>query len=56
MIYNKDEMLDVLIKEVFLVKIIIENKDKEVINMKIFIVNFVNEKDVFELSMLSLNV
>ena len=34
LIHNKDEMLDVLTKEVSLVKITIENKDKEVINMK----------------------
>lgn len=56
MIHNKDEMLDVLTKEVSLVKITIENKDKEVINMKTSIANLANEKNALETSMLSLNV
>jgi len=56
LIHNKDEMLDVLTKEVSLVKITIENKDKEVINMKTSIANLANEKNALESSMLSLNV
>ena len=56
LLHNKDEMLDVLTKEVSLVKITIENKDKEVINMKTSIANLANEKNALESSMLSLNV
>jgi hypothetical protein len=48
LIHNKDEMLDVLTKEVSLVKITIENKDKEVINMKTSIANLANEKNALE--------
>ena len=49
-------MLDVLTKEISLVKITIENKDKEVINMKTYIANLANEKNALESNMLRLNV
>jgi hypothetical protein len=47
---------DALTKEVSLVKITIEDKEKEVTNMKTSIANLANEKDALESSMLSLNV
>jgi hypothetical protein len=53
---NKDEMLEALTKEVSLVKITIEDKEKEMANMKPSIVNLANEKDTLESSMLSLTV
>jgi hypothetical protein len=56
LLHNKDEMIDVLTKEVSLVKITIENKDKKVINMKTSIANLANEKNALESSMLSFNV
>jgi hypothetical protein len=49
-------MLDALTKEVSLVKITIEDKEKEVTNMKTSIANLANEKDALESSMLSLTV
>ena len=49
-------MLEALTKEVSLVKITIEDKEKEVINMKTSIANLANEKDALESSILSLNV
>jgi phosphate starvation-inducible protein PhoH len=56
LLLNKDEMLDALTKEVSLVKITIEDKEKEVINMKTSIANLANENDALESSTLSLNV
>jgi predicted nucleic acid-binding Zn-ribbon protein len=56
LLLNKDEMLDALTKEVSLVKITIEDKEKEVTNMKTSIANLANEKDALESSMLSLTV
>ena len=56
LLLNKDEMLDALTKEVSLVKITIEDKEKEVINMKTSIANLANEKDALESSILSLTV
>jgi hypothetical protein len=56
LLLNKDEMLDALTKEVSLVKITIEDKEKEVINMKTSIASLANEKDALESSILSLNV
>ena len=53
---NKDEMLDVLTKEISLAKITIEDKEKEMKNMKTSIANLANEKDALESSMLSLTV
>ena len=53
LLLNKDEMLDVLTKEVSLVKITIEDKEKEMTNMKTSIVNLANEKDALESSMLT---
>jgi hypothetical protein len=47
-------MLEALTKKVSLVKITIEDKEKEMTNMKTFIVNIANEKDALESSMLSL--
>ena len=49
-------MLEALTKEVSLVKITIEDKEKEMTNMKTSIVNLANEKDALESSMLSLTV
>jgi wobble nucleotide-excising tRNase len=51
---NKDEMLEVL--TVSLVKITIEDKEKEMANIKTSIVSLANEKDALESSMLSLTV
>jgi hypothetical protein len=56
LLLNKDEMLEALTKEVSLVKITIEDKEKEMTNMKTSIVNLANEKDALESSMLSLTV
>jgi chromosome segregation ATPase len=56
LLLNKDEMLEALTKEVSLVKITIEDKEKEMTNMKTFIVNLANEKDALESSMLSLTI
>jgi hypothetical protein len=56
LLFNKDEMLEALTKEVSLVKITIEDKEKEMTNMKTSIVNLANEKDALESSMLSLTV
>jgi chromosome segregation ATPase len=56
LLLNKDEMLEALTKEVSLVKITIEDKEKEVTNMKTSIANLANEKDALESSMLSLTV
>jgi hypothetical protein len=56
LLLNKDEMLAALTKEVSLVKITIEDKEKEVINMKTSIANLANEKDALESSILSLTV
>jgi hypothetical protein len=53
---NKDEMLEVLTREVSLVKITIEYKEKEMTNIKTSIVSLANEKDALESSMLSLTV
>jgi hypothetical protein len=55
LLFNKDEMLEALTKEVSLVKITIEDREK-MINMKTSIVNLANEKDALESSMLSLTV
>jgi chromosome segregation ATPase len=56
LLLNKDEMLEALTKEVSLVKITIEDKEKKMSNMKTYIANLANEKDTFESSMLSLTV
>jgi hypothetical protein len=53
---NKDEMLEVLTKEISLVKITIEDKKKEMANVKTSIVNLANEKDALESSLLSLTI
>jgi hypothetical protein len=51
---NKDEMLEVLTKEISLVKITIEDKEKEMANVKTSIVSLANVKDALESSLLSL--
>jgi chromosome segregation ATPase len=51
---NKDEMLEVLAKEISLVKITIEGKEKEMANVKTSIVSLANVKDALESSLLSL--
>jgi hypothetical protein len=56
LLFNKDEMLEALTKEVSLVKITIEDKEKEMTNMKTSIVNLANEKNALESSMLSFTV
>jgi phosphate starvation-inducible protein PhoH len=56
LLFNKDEMLEALTKKVSLVKITIDDKEKEMTNMKTSIVNLANEKDALESSMLSLTV
>jgi hypothetical protein len=56
LLFNKDEMLEALTKEVSLVKITIEDKQKEMTNMKTSIVNLANEKNALESSMLSFTV
>jgi hypothetical protein len=56
LLFNKDYMLEALIEEVSLVKITIEDKEKEITNMKTSIVNLANKKDALESSMLSLTV
>ena len=48
LLLNKDEMLEALTKEVSLIKITIEDKEKEMTNMKTSIVNLANEKDALE--------
>jgi hypothetical protein len=53
---NKDEMLEVLTKEISLVKITIEDKEKEMAIAKTSIVSVANEKDALESSLLSLTV
>jgi chromosome segregation ATPase len=53
---NKDEMLEVLTEEVSLVKITIEDKEKEMTNIKTSIVSLANEKEACESSLLSLIV
>jgi hypothetical protein len=53
---NKDEMLEVLTEEVSLVKITIEDKKKEMTNIKTSIVSLANEKEACESSLLSLIV
>jgi hypothetical protein len=54
LLFNKYEMLEALTKEVSLVKTTIEDKEKEMTNMKTSIVSLANEKDALESSMLSL--
>jgi hypothetical protein len=44
LLFNKDEMLEALTKEVSLVKITIEDIEKEMTNMKTSIVSLANEK------------
>jgi hypothetical protein len=56
LLLSKDEMLEALTKEVSLVKITIEDKEKEVTNMKTSIANLASEKDALESSMLSLTL
>jgi hypothetical protein len=56
LLFNKDEMLEALTKDVSLVKITIEDKEEEMTNMKTSIVSLANEKDALESSMLSLTV
>jgi phosphate starvation-inducible protein PhoH len=51
---NKDEMLEVLTKEISLVKITIEDKEKELANVKTSIVRLANVKDALESRLLSL--
>jgi chromosome segregation ATPase len=53
---NKDEMLEVLTEEVSLVKITIEDKKKEMTNIKTSIVSLANETEACESSLLSLIV
>jgi hypothetical protein len=53
---NKDEMLEVLTKEMFLVKITIEGKEKEISIAKTSIVNLANAKEALESSLSSLMV
>jgi hypothetical protein len=53
---NKDEMLDVLTKEITLAKITIEDKEKEMTNVKTSIVSLANEKDALESSLSCLTV
>jgi chromosome segregation ATPase len=45
---NKDEMLKVMTNEISFVKITIEDKEKEMANVKTSIVNLANEKDALE--------
>jgi hypothetical protein len=56
LLFNKDEMLEVLTKEVSLVKVTIEYKEKEMTNMKTYIVNLANEKNALESSLPCLTV
>jgi hypothetical protein len=51
---NKDEMLEVLTKEMCLVKITIEDKEKEISITKTSIVNLANAKEALESSISSL--
>jgi hypothetical protein len=53
---NKDEMLEVLTKEMYLVKITIEDKEKEIAIAKTSIVSLANEKEALESSLLSLTI
>jgi hypothetical protein len=53
---NKDEMLEVLTKEMSLVKITIEDKEKEICIAKTSIVNLANAKEALESSLSSLTV
>jgi hypothetical protein len=53
---NKDEMLEVLTKEISLVKIAIEDKEKENAIAKTSIVSLANAKDALESSLSSLSV
>jgi phosphate starvation-inducible protein PhoH len=56
LLFNKDEMLETLTKEVSLVKITIEDKEKEMTNMKTSIVSLAKEKDALESSLSCLTV
>jgi uncharacterized cupredoxin-like copper-binding protein len=49
-------MLEVLTKEMSLVKITIEDKEKEIVIAKTSIFSFANEKEALESSLLSLTV
>jgi chromosome segregation ATPase len=53
---NKDEMLEVLTKEMSLVKITIEDKEKEISIAKTSIVNLANAKEALESNLSSLMV
>jgi chromosome segregation ATPase len=53
---NKDEMIEVLTKEMSLVKITIEDKEKQMAIAKTSIVSLANEKEALESSLLSLTV
>jgi hypothetical protein len=53
---NKDEMLEVLTKEISLVEITIEDKEKEMGNVKTSIVSLACEKDALESSLSCLTV
>jgi hypothetical protein len=56
LISNKDEMLEVLTKEIALAKTTIEDKEKEMANVKTSIVSLANEKDALESSLSCLTV
>jgi phosphate starvation-inducible protein PhoH len=52
---NKDEMLEVLTKEMYLVKITIEDKEKEIAIAKTSIVSLANEKRSTWIELIKLN-
>jgi hypothetical protein len=56
LLFNKDEMLEVLTKEASLVKVTIEDKEKEITNMKTSLVYLANEKNALESSLSCLTV
>jgi hypothetical protein len=56
LITSKDEMLNVLIKEVSIANITIEDKETELSCVKVFIVGLANAKETLESSISSFKV